>query len=379
MLFLLLCAPILAMAKQEPVPFNDTFWKMGKSSKYSFENFENRETLFLDGEAYLDINLQKGVIQVDIFGRTERSFAGIAFRNSNGQEEKVYLRMHKSGQVDALQYTPIFNGESNWQLYPEFQSKVDFIPDDWNTLRVEFQDANAIISVNGKIVLTVKNLKTDNSTGSVGLWSLFGGRFSNFIVDQKVKDLELDLGGTIEQDPFVIRHWQLSKSSPVEIIRGVDIELDVEFNKTENDRPDFHLYDRSSKPMTFYHLNRSYTPVVTERSGLLPISKYVKKQSVGNFDRNQEDYVVAKLEITTEKQETRKFSFDYSDKAIVYLNRKEIFQGNNAFRSKGIQHKGHLSIDANTLYLNLKEGHNVLHIVVIEKANGWGLIGKLYE
>lgn len=380
LLLILFCIPILALAKREPVPFNDTFWEMSKSSKYSFEDFENRKTLFLDGEAYLaDVNLSQGAIQVDIFGRTERSFAGIAFRSGNDQEEKVYLRMHKSGQVDAVQYTPIFHGESNWQLYPEFQSKVDFKPNDWNTLRIEFKAGNAIISVNGKIALKVKGLKTDNTDGSVGLWSLFGGRFSNFIIDQQVKDFKLDIDETIEEDPFVIRHWQLSKSSPVEIIRSVDIALDVEHNKTESDRPDFHLDNLTFRPMIFYHLNRSYTQVVTEPSGLLPISKYVKKQSVGSFDRNQEDYVVAKLEINTKKQETRRFSFDYSDKAIVYLNRREIFKGNNAFRSKGIQHTGHLSVDANTLYLNLREGRNVLHIVVIEKANGWGLIGKLYE
>ena len=71
------------------------------------------------------------------------------------------------------------------------------------------------------------------------------------------------------------------------------------------------------------------------------------------------------------------FSFDYSDKIIVYLNGKIIFKANNAFRSKGVQFQGHININANKLYLNLEKGRNTLHCVVIDKANGWGLIGKL--
>ena len=34
-------------------------------------------------------------------------------------------------------------------------------------------------------------------------------------------------------------------------------------------------------------------------------------------------------------------------------------------------------MNANKLYLNLKKGKKTLHCVIIDKANGWGLIGKL--
>lgn len=38
---------------------------------------------------------------------------------------------------------------------------------------------------------------------------------------------------------------------------------------------------------------------------------------------------------------------------------------------------GHLDMDTHILYLPLKKGTNTFHCVVIDKANGWGLIGKL--
>jgi hypothetical protein len=86
---------------------------------------------------------------------------------------------------------------------------------------------------------------------------------------------------------------------------------------------------------------------------------------------------VASTSIESNNNQVRLFSFDYSDKIIVYLNGTTIFSGNNAFRSKGLQYQGHIDINANKLYLNLKKGNNTLDCVVIDKANGWGLIGKL--
>jgi hypothetical protein len=136
-------------------------------------------------------------------------------------------------------------------------------------------------------------------------------------------------------------------------------------------------------PYTEHKLNfnnfskEEYNKVTTEKSGLLPFSKYIEKPSAGNFGQNKEVYAVASTVIESNKNQVKSFSFDYSDKIMVYLNGKEIFKGNNAFRSKGKQYQGHLDINANTLFVNLKKGKNTLHCVVIDKAYGWGLLGKL--
>lgn len=110
---------------------------------------------------------------------------------------------------------------------------------------------------------------------------------------------------------------------------------------------------------------------------MLPISKYVKKNSGGQFEANNEDFVIAKIDLNTLGKIRIRIFFDYSDKCVVMLNGTEIFRGNNAFRSKGIQFTGHLNVNANCLSLDLEEGENILQFFVIEKANGWGLIGKL--
>ena len=123
--------------------------------------------------------------------------------------------------------------------------------------------------------------------------------------------------------------------------------------------------------------NIDYSIAYTDPDGMLPISKYVKKNSGGQFEANNEDFVIAKIDLHTVRKIRKRIYFDYSDRCVVLLNGTEIFRGNNAFRSKGIQFTGHLNLEANSLSLDLEKGENVLQFYVIEKANGWGLIGKL--
>ncbi|SHI77585.1 family 16 glycoside hydrolase [Aquimarina spongiae] len=324
-------------------------WNVPKDAL--FENFDNRETLVLKkGRATVkNLSFTNGTIEVDIYANPKRSFAGINFREHNNHLEEVYMRMHKSNQVDAVQYTPMFNNESNWQLYREHQAKVPFRDTGWNTLRVEVRNQSAEIFVNNTRVMTVGKLKTEQYQGGVGLWALFGNRFSNFKVSHRNIDQKPDLAKPANGDPNIITSWKITTSFPY-----------------EENKLNFSSFAKEE-----------YTSVSTEESGLLPISKYVKKSSAGSFEQNKEDYIVATKTIESENNETRLFSFDYSDKIMVYLNGKLIFKGNNAFRAKGIQHTGHVDINTNKLYLELEKGINNIHCVVIDKANGWGLIGKL--
>lgn len=50
---------------------------------------------------------------------------------------------------------------------------------------------------------------------------------------------------------------------------------------------------------------------------------------------------------------------------------------NNAFRAKGALFRGDFEPSTQTLSLPLKRGSNTLMIAVAERANGWGLSGRL--
>lgn len=320
-------------------------------SEAVFERFDNRETLLLKkGRATIkNQKFSNGTLEVDVYANSIRSFAGITFRKQKESMEEVYMRLHKSNQVDAIQYTPIFNNESNWQLFREYQGRVSFKNTGWNTLRIEVNNKSAEVFVNDEKVMSVDHLATANVAGEIGLFALFTNRFSNFRFTPKGTTENPETSNDHPIDPNIITQWEITEAK---LYNGAELRFD-----------DF--------------LKEKYTTVTTEESGLLPISKYVKKTSSGNFEQNNEDYIIASTTVYSDSSETKLFSFDYSDKIIVYLNGKAIFRGNNAFRAKGIQYMGHMGINVNKLYLPLEKGENKLHCVVIDKANGWGLIAKL--
>ncbi|SFZ92830.1 hypothetical protein SAMN05428642_1021025 [Flaviramulus basaltis] len=334
------------------VSFYDNNWAFSEGTIYKIEQFDGKETLVLNGRAELKkSNFNNGIIEVDILANSKRSFAELSFRKQNGSFEEVYLRMHKSKQPDALQYTPIFNGESNWQLYSEHQAFIEFNELGWNHLRVVVSNTSADVFVNHKKVFTISQLKTDNVFGAVGLFSLFDNRFSNFKVTNSSNNIDSN-NKVVERDSTIINQWQISEAR----LYNVDDSF------TDDD-----------------FKNLKYFNGKTEVSGLLPISKYVKKTSFGKFENNSEDFVVAQVEVNSEIRQSKRFLFDYSDRVIVYLNGVEMYNGNNAFRSKGPQYMGHLNREANSLNLNLKQGKNILRCIVIERSNGWGIMGKFED
>jgi len=230
-----------------------------------------------------------------------------------------------------------------------YQAQVSFKNTGWNTLRIEVNNKSTKVFVNDKIVMSIDHLRTDHSIGEIGLFSLFANRFSNFRVIHKDEIENPVIGDNNPADPNIITQWEITNARPYK-------EEEIHFD-------DF--------------LKEKYITVKTEESGLLLISKYIKKSSSGNFEQNIDDYTIAFKTIYADKNETKLFSFDYSDKIIVYLNGKVIFKGNNSFLAKGIQYMGHMDINTNKLYLTLEKGVNKIHCVVIDKANGWGIIAKL--
>src|SRR6185436_7654598 len=80
----------------------------------------NRASLFLQNGVALSgaPGFADGAIDVDVAIHGHAGFAGIVFRAASTEDyELVYLRTHRSRQWDALQYTPVFNGNEGWQLY----------------------------------------------------------------------------------------------------------------------------------------------------------------------------------------------------------------------------------------------------------------------
>src|SRR4051812_38814836 len=64
-----------------------------------------------------DVRLLNGTVEVELALSGERAFPGVAWRIAGDAYESFFVRPHQSGNPDALQYTPVFNQVSAWQLY----------------------------------------------------------------------------------------------------------------------------------------------------------------------------------------------------------------------------------------------------------------------
>ena len=93
------------------VPPDSPRWQLEGQAKPA--EYQGRKCLFLDGGAAIlkDFEMRDGVLDVDVATPANRGFFGFDFRiDAEGENyEEIYLRQHKSGLPDAMQYTPVLN------------------------------------------------------------------------------------------------------------------------------------------------------------------------------------------------------------------------------------------------------------------------------
>jgi len=174
---------------QQPlaVPPDSPRWDLQGQGKVA--EYKGRKCLLLDGALAVlqDFALRDGVIDVDVATPANRGFFGFQFRIAdNGVDaEEVYLRQHKSGLPDAMQYTPVLNTGRNWQIFngPGFTNTVDIPRNVWFHLRLEVVGAQAKFYVKDmdQPTLVMNDLKSGVQKGQVALAVLTGATyFSNF-------------------------------------------------------------------------------------------------------------------------------------------------------------------------------------------------------
>ena len=302
----------------QSIPFNEENFDVSHASKASFENRGGRDALCIDGEACLrDVLLESGSIAVDIANDHHRHFANLIFRAAaRDRYETVYLRMHKSKQFDAVQYTPHLNGETNWQMFGHAQAHADFGSDPWITLHVDFAGERARVWVGprGNRPALETQLTLPSEAGGIGLRTLFEGCFSNF----RYTDEPPDFDSAPEPDRIsvpdgAITRWSLSRAFAFEGWEGLRARLPKS--------PDWATVD-------------------TEPNGRLLISRYRRKASAGAFEQNGLDAVYAATAIYSDEPQTSELQIDASDMATIWLNGTALFSFDNSFRAKGPLHRG---------------------------------------
>ena len=357
-------------AQAQSVPPDSSRWQLEGQAKVV--DYQNRKSLFLDGGAATlkDLKMRDGVIDVDVTTPATRGFFGVQFRISDddANAEWAYLRQHKSGLPDAIQYTPVLNTGLNWQIYngPGFTAAVDIPKDVWFHMRVEVAGAQAKLYVKDmdKPALIMNDLKSGVQQGRIALAVLTGATyFSNFEVHE-TQAVTWERHNPV-MPPDTLTKWSISPAYDA-LARNLERPLikaeinTIQWQDVEAEPPGFVvLYRYREAP----HLRVSYANDFSKRLEPQPGMKLV----------------YAKTTIDSDRDQVKKLYIGYSDDVSVFLNGRILYRGRSAqyFRDPGFL--GIVNPENDAVYLPLKKGQNELLLAVSEIGGGWGFICRLTD
>jgi hypothetical protein len=352
------------------VPADSPRWDL--QGKAQASDYQGRKCLLIDGGTAIlkDFEMRDGVLDVDVATTANRGFAGFQFRidREGANAEEVYLRLHKSGAPDAMQYTPILNTGANWQLYngPGFTGAVDIPKGVWFHLRLEVSGAQAKFYVKDmeKASLEINDLKSGIQKGQVALYVLTGATyFSNFEV-RHTPDApwERHLAAI---PPGTLTKWSLSPSYD-----ALARDLERPLPRSESDA--IHWRDVEAEP-----------------PGIVPINRYRESPHPqvtfqGDFSKRLDPQpgmkvVYARTRIDSDRDQVKKLELGYSDDVSVFLNGKILYRGRSAQGFRDPAFLGIVNPENDVVYLPLKKGSNELLLAVSELGGGWGFICRLMD
>lgn len=307
--------------------------------------------LWLQGGEFTD-----GVFEFDIAFDEGFGFIGPMWRAENHDRfEEIYFRTHLSGKPDAVQYTPVENGLSAWQIFSDGNAiaAIDLNYEGWNHLKVVVEGDAADLYFNSDTpVLHIPDLKTDIQAGAVGLRA--GGRgaearLSN-IVARPLRDGEGVVGEPKDTPALpegLITSWEVS--SP---FAEADVEAALSLPKDHTD-------------------NLTWSMLDAETNGIANLAK------LSGADDGA-DTVFVRMNIDSARAQMRELRFGYSDRVRIYVNGKRVYYGDAGWRVRDYRFLGTVGF-FDSVGLDLKRGENEVLIAVSETFGGWAWAGAMAD
>lgn len=337
----------------QKVPFDSGRWQWNAAESRVVEHL-GRKSLYLRGGSAIvnDAYFTDGIIEFDVAFSRDRGFMGGIWRVQDPKNyEEFYVRPHQSGNPDATQYTPVFNGLASWQLYhgDRYTVPLKYRFDEWIHVKIVFGGGQAEIYVDDmeRPALFVEELKRPLAPGRVGVSVAdFGpAHFSNFTFS------------IIEEPRFKSR-----PRVPEKVPDGVISSWQVSDAFRENALEDVLQLSEGELGA------RRWTRLETERGGL---TNFARLRGI-HLGKNT---VFAKKVIVSDREQIKKLEFGFSDRVSVYLNNRLLFRGDDTYQSRDYRFLGSIGyFDA--LYLPLVAGENELLMAVSEDFGGWGIQAK---
>ena len=318
-------------------------------------DFLGRKSLWLKNGRHIirsGIEFTDGTIEFDVAPMDRANFVGILFRREAFQnQENIYLRIHRSGLYNAVQYAPRVNGGSTWQLYPEFNATGDLPRNQWTRVRVEVRGTRLEVFLNDqpRAGLTVPRLRGVPQRGSVAFWgrvneqpTIWAAALSNISI-RPATTTTMSAAAQRPAPPVgTLTAWKVA--GPLPASGGAVVSL-----------PEL----------------KEWRVAESEESGLVNLNRLIKSAR-GRFT------AFATTTINSEAARTAVLELGYSDDVSVFLNGELIYSGINGFESRHPEYMGFVKAEYEKVSLKLRRGQNDLVLAVTDDQRfGWGFIARL--
>lgn len=340
---------------QTPIPFESDRWEISSQAHLVME-YQGKEALYLhNGTAVLKKpSFKNGIIEFNIAFTRERGFTGITWRRTDAENyEDFYIRPHMSGNPDANQYTPVFNGVTGWQLYhgDGYGSPLAYPFTRWIHVKVVVWEGQAQIFIDDMREPAVKipELKHKPASGGMGLRA--------FLTPVYFSDFSWQ---TIEKAPFD-RMSPIETKTPEGMVMDWEVSSPFEVSRLQ---PAVRLEEDSFADLDWHHLQ-------SEVTGITNLARL-------NGIENERNTVFARMSIHSDREQVKKLQFGYSDRVRVYVNGEAVYGGDNTYTSRDYRYLGTIGL-FDELYLPLKKGSNEVWFAVTEAFGGWGIMAKIED
>jgi hypothetical protein len=318
--------------------------------------FLGRQALWLKNSTHVirpGVEFVDGTIEFDVAPMDQGHFIGILFRRESFQnQENIYLRAHRSGLYNAVQYAPRINGSSTWQLYPEFNAVADLPRNQWTHVRVEVRGTRLEVYLNNKPqpALVVPRLRGMSPKGTVAFWgrvneqpTVWAAALSNISI-RPANPVKTDAAVRPTPPAGTLTSWEVA--GPVQTEKGAI----------------------SSLPQI-----KEWRAVEVEESGLVNLNR-----ALGNVRGRWTAF--ARTSVKAVQAQAALLELGYSDDVTVFLNDEPIYSGVNGFGSRHPEYMGFVTPEYENVFLKLRPGNNEIVLAVTDDQRfGWGFIARMKE
>lgn len=354
LILLSFCLQASCLSAQDSIPFDETNWEF--SGDYELTTHLGKPAVRLDKARATSIQLdfRNGIIRYKVAFTADRGFVGIDARmKDEANYEEFYMRAHQSGNPDAMQYTPVYNGIAGWQIHvgEGYSGAHQYQFDRWMEVKLVFRDQELEIFIDDMEtpVLYANNLEY-NESGGVALYSAMK---TAYFADVRIESLEnpeivSDAKPGVIPEPGIIPAWQVS-------LEAFDYEAQAQVKRIAAEMiQDFH-----------------WMSIEANHAGLTNLAK------AGGLEEGKNTRW-AMVTIEAEEAQVVKMDLGYSDAILVYVNGVLVYGGSRVFRSRDYRYLGTIGY-FDQLYLPLKAGENEIICAVGEVMGGWAIQAKIYD